>query len=131
VRLAGNSENRCVSLLYNLLVILHFLGLAALIGGFVVQISTTPRVVNNAMFHGALTQLVTGVLLVGLRYPLHDSDPDEWALPDNAKIGVKFVILLVVLGLILANRKKESISNAVWGLIGGLAIANVVIAVLW
>ena len=44
---------------------------------------------------------------------------------------MKFVILLVILGLILANRKKESISNAVWGAIGGLAIANVVIAVLW
>jgi hypothetical protein len=120
-----------VSLVHNLLVILHFLGLASLIGGFLVQISSSPRVVNNAMLHGALTQLVTGVLLVGLSYPLHDGDPEEWALPDNAKIGVKFVILLVVLGLILANRKKESISTAVWGLIGGLAIANVVIAVLW
>ena len=113
------------------LVVLHFLGLASLIGGFLVQMSSSQRGINNAMFHGALTQLVTGVLLVGLRYPLHNADPDEWALPDNAKIGVKFVILLVILGLILANRKKESISNAVWGAIGGLAIANVVIAVLW
>ncbi len=120
-----------MSLVYNLLVILHFLGLASLIGGFLVQISTSPRVVNNAMLHGALTQLVTGVLLVGMRYPLHNSDPEQWALPDNAKIGVKFVILLVVLGLILANRKKDAISNAVWAAIGGLAIANVVIAVLW
>jgi hypothetical protein len=37
----------------------------------------------------------------------------------------------VILGLVLANRKKDQISNAVWGLIGGLAILNVVIAVLW
>lgn len=120
-----------MSFIYNLLVILHLLGLASLIGGFLVQISTSPRVVNNAMLHGALTQLVTGVLLVGLRYPLHDSDPEEWGLPGNAKIGVKFAILLVVLGLILANRKKPQISTMVWGLIGGLSIANVVIAVLW
>ena len=84
-----------------------------------------------AMLHGALTQLVTGVLAGGLRYPLHNADPEEWGLPDNAKIGVKFVILLVVLGLILANRKKESISTGVWGAIGALSIANVVIAVLW
>jgi hypothetical protein len=41
------------------------------------------------------------------------------------------VILLVVVGLVLANRKKESISTAVWGAIGALSIANVVIAVLW
>ena len=120
-----------MSFVYDILVILHFLGLASLIGGFLVQIRSSPRVVNPAMLHGALTQLVTGVLLVGLRYPLHDSDPDEWALPDNAKIGVKFVILLVVLGLILANRKKDQISTAIWGLIGGLSIVNVVIAVLW
>lgn len=120
-----------MSFLYNVLVVLHFIGLASLIGGFLVQISTTPRVVNNAMLHGALTQLVTGVLLVGLSYPLHDSDPAQYDLPDNAKIGTKFVILLVILGLILANRKKPQISNAVWGLIGGLAIVNVVIAVMW
>ncbi len=120
-----------MSFVYNLLVILHFLGLASLIGGFLVQIRTSPRVVNMAMVHGALTQLVTGVLLVGLRYPLHNADPEEWGLPDNAKIAVKFVILLVVLGLVLANRKKESISNAVWAAIGVLSIANVAIAVLW
>ncbi|MDQ1249250.1 MAG: hypothetical protein QG597_3624, partial [Actinomycetota bacterium] len=40
--------------LEHVLVVLHFLGLAALIGGFLVQIKDSPRVVNNAMFHGAL-----------------------------------------------------------------------------
>ncbi len=120
-----------MSFIFNLLVVLHFLGLASLIGGFLVQIKTSPRAINNAMLHGALTQLVTGVALVGLSYPLHDSNPDDYDLPDNAKIGVKFVILLVILGLILANRKKASITNAVWGAIGGLAILNVVIAVFW
>lgn len=115
--------------LEHVLVVLHFLGLAALIGGFLVQIKDSPRVVNNAMFHGALTQLVTGVLLVGIAYPL--ADGDEELYPDNAKIAVKFTILLVILGLILANRKKESISNGIWGAIGGLAILNVIIAVFW
>ena len=120
-----------MAFLYNVLVVLHFLGLASLIGGFLVQIKTTPRVINSAMLHGALTQLVTGVLLVGLRYPLNSSDPLEWSKPDNAKIGVKFVVLLIILGLILANRKKEQITNAVWGLIGGLSILNVIVAVFW
>lgn len=118
-----------MSFVYNILVILHFLGLAALIGGFIVQITSKPRVVNRAMVDGALTQLVTGLLLVGLLYPLHESQ--GWALPNNAKIAVKLTILLVVLGLVLANRKKDEISTGIWGLIGGLAIANVAIAVLW
>jgi Flp pilus assembly protein protease CpaA len=116
-----------MAFIYDVLVVLHFLGLASLIGGFLVQIKTTPRVINNAMLHGALTQLVTGVLLVGLRY----SDSAQWAKPDNAKISVKLVVLLIILGLILANRKKDQITNAVWGLIGGLSILNVVVAVFW
>ena len=125
-----------MGILLNVLIVLHFLGLASLIGGFLVQIKSDPRVVNNAMFHGALTQLVTGLLLVGIAYPLHSShqnlpDAEEYPLPDNAKIAVKFVVLLIVLGLILANRKKPSISAGVWGAIGGLAILNVIIAVFW
>lgn len=115
---------------YNALVVLHFLGLASLIGGFLVQIKSTERVVNNAMFHGILTQLVTGIALVGLAYPLHESNPEQ-ALPDNAKITVKLGIALVIAVLVVLNRKKPVISNAVWGAIGGLAILNVVIAVFW
>lgn len=114
-----------MTLLYDILVILHFVGLASLLGGFLVQLRTSPRVVNAAMFHGALTQLVTGVLLVGLSYSV---DGEE---VDNAKITVKLVILLVVLGLVLANRKKEQVPTPVWGAIGALTLANTAIAVLW
>ena len=35
-------------------------------GGFFVQMKSKIKVVNPAMFHGALTQLVTGIALVGL-----------------------------------------------------------------
>jgi vacuolar-type H+-ATPase subunit I/STV1 len=115
--------------LYNVIVVLHFLGLASLIGGFLVQIKSTDRVVNNAMWHGAWLQLITGLLLVGLAYPLN-ADVEDWEM-DNAKIGVKLVILLAILALAWVNRKKESISTGVWGAIGGLAIANVIIAVFW
>ncbi len=120
-----------MSFVFSLLVILHFLGLASLIGGFLVQIKSSPREINMAMLHGGLTQLVTGVLLVGLSYPLQKSDPANYSLPDNAKITVKLLVLLVIIGLILVNRKKPSITTGVWAAIGGLAIANVCIAVLW
>ncbi len=120
-----------MSYIFDLLLVLHFLGLASLIGGFLVQIKKTPRAVNNAMFHGAITQLVTGILLVGLLYPLHASDPAQYSLAPNAKITVKLLVLVAILVLILMNRKKTAISNSVWGWIGGLAIVNVVIAVFW
>jgi hypothetical protein len=109
----------------NTLVVLHFIGLASLLGGFLVQISTSPRVVNNAMLHGAITQLVTGLLLVGI------AESEEAAEVDHAKVGTKLVVLIVILVLILVNRKKDSVSTAVWGAIGGLTILNIVLAVFW
>ena len=111
--------------LYEAIVVLHFLGLASLLGGFLVQMSTSPKVVNSAMVHGALTQLVTGLALVGLAETLVEDEE-----VNHMKVGLKLLILLVITGLVLANRKKDSISTGVWAAIGGLTIANVAIAVL-
>jgi hypothetical protein len=41
------------------LLFLHLVGFASLFGGLFVQIKAEPRVVNNAVLHGALTALVT------------------------------------------------------------------------
>jgi hypothetical protein len=109
------------------LLILHFVGLASLLGGFLVQMSATTRVVNPAMLHGALTQLVTGIALVGVLQA--ENDPANPV--NNTKVAVKLLVLLVILGLIVANRKKESVSTGVWGAIGGLTLVNVGVAVLW
>ena len=106
------------------LVVLHFIGLASLLGGFLVQIKTSPRVVNNAMVHGIITQLVTGILLVGI------AESDD-APVDHAKIGVKLTVAVIVAVLIFANRKREVLTTGAWALIGGLTIANIVIAVFW
>lgn len=113
--------------LFKAILVLHFLGLASLIGGFLVQIKTKPRVVNTAMLHGIYVQLVTGILMVGLAYPLHSSTGSP--LPNNVKIAIKLLVAIVVLVLLLANRKKESISDGTWAAIGGLSILNVVVAV--
>jgi hypothetical protein len=108
----------------HLLVVLHFIGLASLLGGFLVQIKSSPRVVNNAMVHGVITQLVTGVLLVGTA-EMQDYDVD------HAKVGVKLAVALVVAVLVFANRRRESLTTGAWAAIGGLTIANIVVAVFW
>lgn len=113
--------------LFKAILVLHFLGLASLIGGFLVQIKTKPRAVNTAMLHGIYIQLVTGILMVGLAYPLHSSTGSP--LPNNVKIAIKLIIAIIVLIVLLANRKKESISDGTWAAIGGLSILNVIIAV--
>ena len=108
----------------SILLILHFIGLASLLGGFLVQISTSPRVVNNAMFHGALLQLITGILLVGV------AEMSKEESVNHAVVGVKLVVLLIIMGLVIANRKKDQITNAVWLAIGLLTTFNIVIAVV-
>jgi hypothetical protein len=114
-----------VEIVYDLLVVLHFLGLASLIGGWLVQLRNPERRVLPAMLHGALTQLVTGILLVGIGEGALDWDFDY------AKISTKLVIAAVVTVLCWVNRRKEVIPSGVYLLIGGLSIVNVLVAVLW
>lgn len=113
-----------MDLLRDILLILHFVGLASLLGGFLVQIKPPQKTVNAAMLHGVLTQLVTGLALVGL-WEASDSDVD------HTKVGVKLGITLVVAVLVFVFRKRESISVPVWAAIGGLTVANIAVAVLW
>lgn len=113
-----------MDLLHDLLVFLHFIGLAALFGGLFVQLKADPRVVNNAMLHGIATQLVTGLLLVGLL------EADDDAEVDNAKIGVKLLVALVIGVLVWVNRRKTLPAGLFLGLLG-LTALNIAVAVFW
>jgi hypothetical protein len=113
--------------LRDLLVVLHIVGIAALLGGFLPQISSSPRRVVPAMRDGAWTMLVTGVALVGL----HSAGKDELGAIDNTKITIKLLVLLAILGLVLWGRRKEFVPTWVWAGIGGLTLVNIVIAVFW
>ena len=116
-----------MSYLYEAIVVLHFLGLASLIGGFLVQMSTKPRGINNAMFHGALTQLVTGLILVGMRESkiLEDEDPLNMT-KISIKLGIALIVFVVTL---LGRRKPEGEQQTYLAVAGGLAIINVIVAV--
>ncbi|TDC55296.1 hypothetical protein E1281_13270 [Actinomadura sp. KC345] len=110
-----------------LLLFLHFVGLAVLIGGFVAQLQaarSAPSRPGTAMLHGALTQLVTGVALVGVLQGALDEEVN------NAKIAVKLAVVLAVVTLILVGRRRP-LSTPIFMTIGGLAIANVGVAVFW
>jgi Na+-translocating ferredoxin:NAD+ oxidoreductase RnfD subunit len=111
--------------LRDLLLFFHFIGLAALFGGLFVQIKAEPRVVNNAMFHGILTQLVTGLALVGVLEGMPDEDVN------HAKIGVKLVVALVIGALVVVNRKKRVLPNGLYFALLGLTVLNIGVAVFW
>lgn len=116
-----------MSFLYELIVAVHLLGMAAIVGAFFVVLRS-PRYVP-AFLWGAVTQLVTGLVLVGVRESgvLADEDP-----LNHAKVGVKLLIALVV--AVLAWRERGNTDTAKTGMIhaiGGLALINVLVAVLW
>ncbi|WP_030609800.1 hypothetical protein [Streptomyces sclerotialus] len=111
----------------NVFVILHIIGIASLLGGFLTQMKAmgagTARFVP-AMLHGAITMLVTGVVLVGL------NQMQDYAV-DNIKIGVKLAVLIVILGLVYVKRDEEKVEKPLFGLVGLLTVVNICIAVLW
>ena len=116
----------------NTLLVLHLVGLASLFGGFLTQMKAmaqkAARVVP-AMVHGAWTALITGVALVGVA---------EWRIAlganfevDHTKIAVKSILAAVILTLVMVYRKKENVATPIFGTIGLLTLANIVLAVFW
>lgn len=115
-----------MEIVYDVVLVLHFLGLASLIGGWLVQMrSRGERLVNPAMLHGALTQLLTGLAIVGIGEAALDREYDY------AKITTKLVVTGVVLLLVWVNRRKPSVPDGLYFIIGGLSVLNVVLAVFW
>ncbi|MFZ2529260.1 MAG: hypothetical protein WAX14_16650 [Rhodococcus sp. (in: high G+C Gram-positive bacteria)] len=107
--------------------ILHFIGLAGIIGSWLAVVKD-PRVVMG-MLHGAILQVVTGLALVGLR------EAQDVVEVNHMKIGIKLVVAVVILVLAVVGLKKEKQNPGSTGVmahtIGGLGILNVIIAVAW
>ncbi|MFI8322477.1 hypothetical protein [Streptomyces sp. NPDC085529] len=116
-----------MDVLINVFVALHIIGIASLLGGFLTQMKAigagTARF-TPAMLHGALTMLVTGVVLVGL------NQADDQTV-NNLKVGIKLLILVVILGIVYVKRDEETADKGLFATVGGLTTANIFIATLW
>lgn len=117
--------------LYNLMVVGHMLGLAALVGGYFVAVTRSAEglLPNQVMVWGARVQLLTGLALVGIAEGALDGDIN------NMKIGVKLVISVAVVALteIAAARARKGKPVAA-GLVhsaGLLGVVNIFVASLW
>jgi len=87
------------------------------------QWNKSPRKLNPGILHAGLTALVAGIVLVGLH---NNVKPDEEL--NHIKVGVKFIILLVILVLGYTNVKKQELTKNVWVTMLGLTVTNIVIA---
>lgn len=114
-----------MSMLQDVLLFAHLLGMAAIVGGFFATLRS-PRA-NGAMVWGARAQLLTGLLLVGL------AEAQQWEI-NHMWVGVKLVIAFIVTGLVEVASSKEKKGQASATLVqaaGALAILNVIIATFW
>jgi len=113
---------------YNFLVALHLLGMAAIVGGWIAV--RAGRTVTAPIVWGARAQLVTGLVLVGLASAIKDDDHTV----NNTKIAVKLVIALVVLAAAeigSARSRKGQDTGRLLDVAGGGGVVNVLVAALW
>ena len=118
-------------ILRDITLILHFIGWAAVFGAWFSQVkvmSSGGAKINNAMHHGIWLAFITGLVLVGLAEYRAATVADFEV--DHIKVAVKTVVALIALVLIFINRKKESVTAPVFGIIGLLVTANIAVAVL-
>ena len=80
-----------MDIIYKLVLVLHFIGVAMLVGGFFAQMGAKPPLITHWMRDGVLTQLITGLVLVGIARNLEGGEPF-----DTAEIGTKLLVALVV-----------------------------------
>lgn len=117
-----------MQLLQSILLALHILGLAAIIGTFLVQMRKNDGFAVNLILGGAIAQVLTGIALVGVGEGALDRDYNM------IKITVKLVLALVVLGAAIAAVVAEKRGARVkpwFHVAGGTAIINVLVAVIW
>jgi hypothetical protein len=109
---------------HQLLVLLHLVAFAALLGGALVQLRSREPEISTAMLHGAWVALASGVAL----WVLADSFDLKVSL---AAMVVKTVVSAFVTLLVVLNRRFFSIPRGLLRLITLLVLAEAVIAVFW
>lgn len=110
------------------LLFLHLLGMALLLGSFLVQRRVAPAgPLSAGWLHGSLLQLVTGIGLVGVGHALGGEHA-----PNDARAGVKLLVLVVILGLIFAARRRgDRLPTWAAPALAALVVLNTAIAVFW
>jgi hypothetical protein len=103
------------------LIVLHLLGVLALLVGLLVQVRQAEKRVTGPMRDGIGTTFLAGLLLVGV---LEARDQDF----DHVTVAVMFAIGLVILVLVMANVRKPSIPTWLYWLILALTVANIGVA---
>ena len=116
-------EDSTRDLIINIFLVLHILGIAALLAGFFTSMKEmkTGMKVNIGVLHGAYTMLITGLVMAGV------SDP---AKLNAVVISLKTISLTVIFFIAYTYRKKEVTPKWAVPVIFLLTTLNIVLAVV-
>ncbi|MGC5052549.1 hypothetical protein ACLQ2S_13970 [Micromonospora sp. DT48] len=106
-----------------ILLYVHLIGFALLLGGAIAQYLTGKLRVNAAMLWGAVIQVLSGI---GLSAPLRDGDE-----PAPGKLVTKLVIALLIFVMVFFSRKRTEVNRGHFLAIVGLTLVNAAVAVFW
>lgn len=114
-----------MAVILHLVLVLHLLGMAAILGGFVAE-RTGGRGLP-IMLWGARAQVITGLLLVGL------AQLGRMGFYGN-KIGVKLLVAITVMActeIATASTRRGEPKPLLVPAAAALTVVNVLVAVLW
>jgi CBS-domain-containing membrane protein len=104
---------------------LHLIGFALLLGGSVAQYLTKKLRINWAMLGGAIIQVLTGVTLA-IPFGLGSE-----GRPSPVALAVKLVVALMILAMTFFPRKRAVVNPGHFLAIIGLVLLNAAIGVFW
>ena len=110
----------------NIALILHILGVGALLSGFFYQLKDWGKgmKVNAGILHGAWLQLITGFALAGMVPALGEE------VINNVALGIKSVVITVIFFVAYSFNKKEVTPKWVVPAIAGLTTLNIIVAIV-
>lgn len=103
---------------------LHLLGMAYLVGGLLIQLTDRKKTINRGIMDGTLAQLITGPILFWIALT-SDGEP-----VNHLAITGKIIFLVVMIIIVLSHRKSKSLSNLAYFSLLALALGSVAFAVV-
>ncbi|WP_026819616.1 hypothetical protein [Arthrobacter castelli] len=118
-----------MDLLFNVMIFFHVIGAAMVVGIWIANMKAPT--VHPRQFDGAILQLITGIVMLGLIPALGWGTGWEYYV----RYGIKFLfgIVIAIAAFIGArkHRKGEPVSTGLAHAVGGLGLINIGLATLW